>query len=1242
MVEYKGQEFSFILILIFLQRSHYSCEETLNDGILMMDYYAMFFAINSKRETGNWRNKRVQDAIERILEGNFNNDIRSLDFSSPVIELTLRENEQYEGSFIVFGPKNQMTEGMVSSSRLKMKCLTERFSGPEEEIGYQFDASGMTAGDQLKGEFRVISNQGEYYIPYTVTIVEETLESELGDIKNLFHFANLARTNWDEAVNLFYSREFYRVFNGADRQYYAIYRGLVGGRRREQNVEEFLLQVKKKQKVEFLLEETEIRIDNPQKAAESRLVINRNGWGYSELFLETDGDFLVLEKEIIRDEDFLGNCYRLPFYISNEHLHAGKNYGSIRIYNPYVSLTAHIVVLNSPVTMKITGIRRQKKHSIMELMQYYEAFRAKQISSSFWMKETEALLGTLMDMDDHDAAFKLFYVQLLLTQERYNEAEWTLKQAKEMITEFDPTLYSYYLYLTTLLDRREDYIDEVAGQVERIFAQNDRNWRIAWLLLYLSEDYNKSPSRKWLILEEQCRQGCSSPVIYIEAWNLLAANPTLLMRLQSFELQVLSYAARRELLTPDVITQVVYLAGKQKNYSARLFAILRSCYAQVPGDEVLQVICTLLIKGNRTDKKAFGWYEKAIEKELRITRLYEYYMMSIDMKEDRVIPKIVLMYFAFDSNLDGLHNAYLYAYIHRNKGQYPELYESYREQIERFVVFRMMKGKSNQYLAYLYKNLITPVMVTPETAEGLAYALFIQRLTVQRKNIRHVILVYEKEKWETTFTMTSQEAFIPVYGNDFSLLLEDTDGNRYCREEEYTLERLLVPDKLVSMVAPFVEANEHFDLWLCERGRELAVISDENVEYMKRITKSVQVVEELQQEIRMKLVHFYFDRDRMKDLDDYLGELEPEQVENRCFTELVRIMVMRGMYEKAYQWIQLRGGEGIEAKIIVRLCSRLIALEGMEEDEVLTALAFMAFKAGKYDENLLTYLCKFFRGTSKEMRDIWKAAESFGIDSYDLSERILVQMLYTGAYVGEKAAIFKRYVSGGAKGNVEMAFLAQCSYDYFVRDKVTDSYMLEDMKRVIERQEEIPFVCKLAYTKYYAENKQLVDESVSKWVIIFLREIMAQGKYFPYFKEYADNIVFMRQYEDKTMIEYHAREGSRAVIHYMVEKEGQVSSEYEKEEMKDMFGGVCVKQFILFFGERLQYYITEDEGQKEQLTESGTISRNETGVEQKESRYNLVNDIATGRNLHDYDTMEKLLNEYFEQDYLVKEFFQMI
>ena len=113
----------------------------------------------------------MQDAAEKILEGKFNDNIYSLEFSSPVIELSLHPGEIYEGSFTITGPRDQVTEGTVSSTRLKMQCLTSGFSGRQEEIGYRFDAGGMTQGDTLKGEFRVISNHGEYYVPFILPIL---------------------------------------------------------------------------------------------------------------------------------------------------------------------------------------------------------------------------------------------------------------------------------------------------------------------------------------------------------------------------------------------------------------------------------------------------------------------------------------------------------------------------------------------------------------------------------------------------------------------------------------------------------------------------------------------------------------------------------------------------------------------------------------------------------------------------------------------------------------------------------------------------------------------------------------------------------------------------------------------------------------------------------------------------------------------------------------------------------------
>ena len=1182
----------------------------------------------------------MRGAVDRILAGEFNKDNQFLDFSTPRIELTVHGSEIYEGSFFIYGPRNKVTEGKVSSSRLRMKCLTESFIGSEEEIIYQFDASDMEEGETVMGEFCIISNHGEYSIPYEVKIETLQIESSMGAVRNLFHFTNLAKTNFEEAVNLFYSENFPQVFKNMDRQYYIIYRGLSRGEKSEQNVEEFLLEIKKKQKVEFLLEESEIRIDNPEENMEYKVVLNRNGWGYSNLTVEAEGDFLVLEKFSIRDEDFLGNCYRLPFYIAGSKLHDGKNYGCIRLHNAYTDLKVSILVYVPLIQNRIPDIRRRKKHIIMELMQYYEAFRTKKISAASWMQETEKIVEQLVEIDDRDLSSKLLKAQLLITQERHHEADWLLKQTEVLVEEdFQPALYCYYLYLTTLLNRDETYIDEITEQVERIFTQNPDNWRIAWLLLYLSEDYSRSPSKRWVVLEEQYKLGCTSPVLYIEAWNLMLANPALLMKLEEFELQVLIYAAKKGLLTKDIAEMAAFLSLKQRTYLEGIYYLLKKCFEISQSDEVIQAVCTLLIKGNKTKREHFAWYALGIERELRITRLYEYYMMSCELSEHMQIPKMVLMYFAFDSSLDSIHNAFLYTYVHKNKETYPELYESYREQIERFVVFQILKGRNNKWLAYLYRNVVTPVMVTEETAKGLSKVLFANRLSIKRADIRKVILVYEKCREERGFQVNSKEIYIPVYGSDYRIFLEDGRGNRYCSEKDYELERLLIPDKLALMASPYLQDDMEFNLWMCERGKTFAVINDDNVEAMKQIAASELLMEQLQKEVRIKLIHFLYDNDRIRELDSFLTGLEPEMVENRDCTEVVRFMIIRGMYEKAYEWIRKRGGHGIEAGSIMKLCSRLIAMEIAEPDPIMTALAYMAFQSGKYDENLLKYLTVHYTGTVKTMRDIWKAAVSFGVDTYDLSERILVQLLYTGAYIGEKTEIFRSYISGGAKTDIEMAYLSQCCFDYFVCDKVTDHYILEDLQRVIERKEEVPTVCRLAYTKYYAENKKQIDEKISHYLVQFLKELLAENMYFPYFKEYADNIVFMRQFADKTMIQYQVEEGSKAIIHYLVEKD---EGEYTMEEMTDMFCGICVKQFILFFGEKMQYYITETGGDKEHLTESGTLNRSDTDREQKESKYNLINDIVIGRTLNDEDTMNDLLHEYFQQEYVVKKLFYTI
>ena len=126
----------------------------------------------------------------------------ALSFSCPKIELFLRPGEESEDSFTVTGGKDMPLFGVAMTGDIRMRCMTREFTENPASIPFHFSSKGLVPGDTVKGEFKLISNQGEYTLPYHVTIVPELFETSLGQIKNLFHFANLARISWQEAAGV--------------------------------------------------------------------------------------------------------------------------------------------------------------------------------------------------------------------------------------------------------------------------------------------------------------------------------------------------------------------------------------------------------------------------------------------------------------------------------------------------------------------------------------------------------------------------------------------------------------------------------------------------------------------------------------------------------------------------------------------------------------------------------------------------------------------------------------------------------------------------------------------------------------------------------------------------------------------------------------------------------------------------------------------------------------------------------
>lgn len=1186
----------------------------------------------------------MNQIIERLLEGDYVYENGSLDFSCPKLEISLNKNEIYEGSFTVYGRGQEPTRGYIYAQDSRMKCYTDTLKGDQEVVGFSFDSTGMEEGEVVKGEIHVLSNQGEYHLPYVVNVEYVQVYSSLGHIKNLFHFANLAKTNWEEALHIYYDPIFERILNGNDAKYRTLYERLSKEPYNEQNMEEFLIAIHKKQQTDYIADRCVIELNEIEGVVEEHLIIRKNGWGYTRLHIETEGDFLSVKKDLLTEEDFSGNSCKISVFVDPATTHIGKNFGKIHFHNEYVSFDVWVILGMHTRSFQVASEMRNRNYSMVQIMELYQAFRLRKISSNTWMKETEKLVEGLLQVWKDDIELRLYDAQLLITEERYEEAQWILDQVLDSFStkaSRNTALWCYYLYLTTLIDKEEEYVNKVTMEVEQIYNANDHEWRIALLLLYLSEDFEKSFSRKWIFLEEQYKRGCISPIIYTEALLLLLQNPVLLMKLGPFEVQVLYFGARKESLSRELVEQVCYLLGKVKHYDSKILKVLQAGYEIYPDREFLTAICTMLMKGNRIDAEAAIWYEKAVEEEIRITRLYECYMQSIDLRSGVDIPKMVLMYFSYHCELGWERNAFLYAYVYKNQEKYPELFEAYRSQIDTFVKEQIYKMRINKDLAYLYKNVFDITRADQELINHMSELVFIHRVKVEGRPMKKAIVCYPQLEKEFVYALTNQMAYIPLYADEYLLVFADEKGARFTESVTYNTEKLLLPGKLGKELIPMVEDSLGFAFFVSQSPKERNRINGENIKHFELILKSSDVKDSYRKEIAMYLLQYYFEENDFEKLDQTLAHLKNHKLEDSERNKVITYCIRRELYDDAMWWVKTYGTRGIDAKVLMRLCAyRSDMLQG-EFDEDTLELAMEVFHLGKYNEEVLSYLILNAVGLTKELRNIWNAALMFEMDTYSLSEKILLQTIFSGEYVAQKDDIFKAYVNKSAKREIELAYLIQCSMEYFVKDRIIDSFVIERIGRLYRFEGDIQKVCKLAYVKYYSENKEEINAANIDLLQKFLEEFLLQDIHLNCFRELYSIVNCMDPLVDKVLVEYHASPNSKAMIHYVIEREDGDDAEYCTEQMPEIYGGVCCMEFVLFFGESLQYYIMEQKDQKEQLTVSDTIQKSDISQGESGDKYNLINDIVISKTLQDYETTDNLLSEYIRKDFLTNELFTL-
>ena len=1177
--------------------------------------------------------------IGQIAAGRFNGTKPILAFSEETIDLSVIEGRSEAGSFVIESTNQIKICGIVYSTNPRMECLNPHFEGEKVRIRYQFNSKGLTEGDACEGKFVIVCNQIEYSLSFCARITRLYAEASTGAVKSLDDFTRLAASNWDEAYHLFYNRNFLNTIPYDNVYERLTYEGFACARPSGQNMEEFLIGVNKKKPVSISVDKSEEIFMASKEPQSGCFTITKDNWGYTEIRLRTDCEFIKLSKPVLTHDDFIGKTYLYEYIIDASAMHAGRNFGRIYIDGVYQSFTIDITAGVRDDDGSISGIAVTKdiKECMVGIMELYTSFRLKRIVTGVWANETISILNHLHALMPDEHMYELMKAQAFIINRQRQEAKWILDDFKHSNPDKKAPIWGYYLYLMTLLEREPSYIDNMTHEVELIFYENPDSVLLFWVLLFLRNQYFDDNAGKLKDIKYWVLRGCSSPYLYIEAYYLISQDPYLIKELSVFELRILSWAVKKKALTKELagaIFEAVDLAG---GFDNRVYELLTAAYEICPEAEYVGIICSYLIKGHKNDTCFHKWFELGIENKLRLTGLYESYLITMDDRQISPVPKIIQMYFSYDNKLPYRKLAVLYNNIIAAKETEPEVYHKYRKAMGRLAMDQEQLRHIDDNLAVLYEDMLELGFINEELSAAFSDIIYTHKLIVFDKRIVRAIIYQNEMKEPQIVPVTDQCAYFELFSNDYVILFEDSRGYRYVKSISYRLQRLMDAEKYLDRCISLSPDRPQYIVSYFKNVRDYSDFTKGDLKLFKPVFYSESFSDSYKAVMGYRILKYC----QLHDYEDYvrpfLQSIDFDILQKDARKYLIDMLVSNRLYEKAYDMAMEYGIDMLAAASQVVLCENALKVQHVDDD-FMVQLAISAFKTGKYSDLVLKYLCENYTGPTDELINLWHAADKFSISSMKLDERILEQGIYTQIEPEKISDIFMEYYKRAGNEKLILAYISLVAHGYLHSGGCKADFIFDIIEKRFIGNRTLNDACQLALLKHFAEITDITQAELEIEDTL-LKYYIYNNMYFDFFARLDYRLLKKYFIYDKAFLQYESTPGAHVVLHYSRDEDGE---EFNSEDMVEMYDGIYVKAFVIFFGELIRYYITEEHDNSIEVKESNRLTCNNIPGDNDHSRYNLINEMIISDTLSDETTLKSNIDEYKRLDAATKQLFKLI
>ena len=202
------------------------------------------------------------------------------------------------------------------------------------------------------------------------------------------------------------------------------------------------------------------------------------------------------------------------------------------------------------------------------------------------------------------------------------------------------------------------------------------------------------------------------------------------------------------------------------------------------------------------------------------------------------------------------------------------------------------------------------------------------------------------------------------------------------------------------------------------------------------------------------------------------------------------------------------------------------------------------------------------------------------------------------------------------------------TYNYFIKKIQCPDIIWEILEQEYDNGLATPLICKIAFIEELSKRDALTERQI-KICETLINGLVKEGVIFEFYKKFNQWFKIPFDLVDKTIIDYRTNPKHRVNITYTIENSSGKLKEIT-EEMKSIYQGIFTKNIIMFYGEKIDYSITEysDEFPYGKVVDTSSIKITEKNAYNDESRFGMINCMMICRDVGRDDAAREMMQSY--------------